>query len=51
VKLDFAKEFDTVEHEALTQVMIHKGFNRKWIGWAQSILSSGTSSILLNVIP
>jgi hypothetical protein len=51
VKLDFAKEFDTVEHEALTQVMIHKGFNRKWICWAQSILSSGTSSILLNVIP
>jgi hypothetical protein len=50
-KLDFAKAFDRIEHEALIQVMKHNGFNGKWIGWAQSILSSGTSSIFLNGIP
>jgi hypothetical protein len=51
LKLDFAKAFDTVEHEALLQVMKHKGFNDKWLQWAASILSTGTSSVLLNGIP
>jgi hypothetical protein len=51
LKLDFAKAFDTVEHEALLQVMKHKGFNKKWLDWAASILSTGTSSVLLNGIP
>jgi hypothetical protein len=51
LKLDSAKAFDTVEHEALWQVMRHKGFNKKWLDWAASILSTGTSSVLLNGIP
>ena len=51
LKLDFAKVFDTVEHEAILQIMRFKGFNEKWIGWAKSVLTSGTSSILLNGIP
>jgi hypothetical protein len=49
--LDFAKAFDTIEHEAILQVMHHKGFNRKWLSWAREILSTGTSAILLNGIP
>jgi hypothetical protein len=49
--LDFAKAFETMEHEALPEVMKYKGFPRKWLDWAASILSSGTSSILLNGIP
>jgi hypothetical protein len=51
LKLDFAKAFDTVEHAALLEVMTYKGFPSKWLEWADSILSSGTSSILLNGIP
>jgi hypothetical protein len=50
-KLDFAKAFDTIEHEAILQVMKFKGFNERWLGWTRSILSTGTSSILLNGIP
>jgi hypothetical protein len=48
LKLDFAKAFDTIEHEAILQVMKHKGFNDQWLGWAKAILTIGTSSIPLN---
>jgi hypothetical protein len=51
LKLDFAKAFDTIEHEAILQIMRHKGFNGKWLQWTSSVLSTGTSSILLNGIP
>jgi hypothetical protein len=51
LKLDFSKAFDTIEHEEILQVMKHKGFNDKWINWAREILSTSTSSILLNGIP
>jgi hypothetical protein len=30
LKLDFAKAFDTVEHEAIIQVTRHKGFNHSF---------------------
>jgi hypothetical protein len=51
LKLDFAKAFDMIEHQAIIQIMKHKGFNSKWLQWTSSILSSGTSAILLNGIP
>jgi hypothetical protein len=51
LKLDFAKAFDTIEHEAILQVMEHMGFNSLWLRWMKEILSTGTSSILLNGIP
>jgi hypothetical protein len=51
LKLDFAKAFDTIEHEVIIQVMQHLGFNEKWIVWIREILSSGTSAILLNGVP
>ena len=51
VKLDFAKEFDTVEHTTILGVMRHMDFLDKWLQWITMILSSGTSSVLLNGVP
>jgi hypothetical protein len=51
VKLDFAKAFDTIEHEAILQILKYKGFDDVWIGWMKEVLSSGSSSILLNGVP
>jgi hypothetical protein len=43
LKLDFAKVFDTIEHEAIFQVMTHMSFDDKTVGWVKDILSSSTS--------
>jgi hypothetical protein len=51
MKLDFAKAFDTIEHDAIIQVMSHMSFDSKTINWVKDILSSGTSKILLNGVP
>jgi hypothetical protein len=51
LRLDFEKAFDTVEHELILQVLSHRGFGPKWLGWVRNILQSGTSSVLLNGVP
>jgi hypothetical protein len=51
LKLDFAKAFDTVEHEAIMKDFAALGFDPKWLQWMHMIMSSGTSSILLNGVP
>jgi hypothetical protein len=51
LKLDFEKAFNTLEQEMIIQVLIHKGFDPKWISWVRNILQSGTSSVLLNGFP
>lgn len=42
---------DKVEHQTILEVLKHKGFTYKWINWVKSILSSGSSSVLLNFVP
>jgi hypothetical protein len=51
LKLDFAKAFDTVEHEAILQIFSAFGCDQRWIMWLKMLMSSGTSEILLNGAP
>jgi hypothetical protein len=40
-----------IEHDAVLAMLKHYGFDDLFIGWINSILSSGTSSVLLNGVP
>jgi hypothetical protein len=51
LKLDFEKAFDKIELEVIIQIIQHKGFLDRWIHWIKGILTSGTSSMLLNGTP
>ena len=51
LNLDFTKAIDTIEHDAMLDIMQHMGFNAKWLDWIKAILSSGKSSVLLNGVP
>jgi hypothetical protein len=51
IELDFEKAFDMVEHKSILSILSAKGFPPKWCLWIDQILSSGTSSILLNGLP
>ena len=48
LKLDFEKAFDTVEHSVILKMLSHLGFPELWIQWVSNILSSASSSVLLN---
>lgn len=51
LKLDFEKAFDKIEHQAIFQILKHKGFGDRWLKWIQDIVGSRTSSVLLNGTP
>jgi hypothetical protein len=51
LKLDFTKAFDTIEHTTIIQMMQQLGFSAKWAAWVHQILSSATTSVLLNGVP
>jgi hypothetical protein len=38
LKLDFTKAFDTIEHNAILDMMKQLGFGHKWIQWTKLIL-------------
>jgi hypothetical protein len=49
--LDFAKAFDTVEHDTIYRMMQQLGFPLAWIRRVSSIMDSATTSIMLNGVP
>jgi hypothetical protein len=51
LKLDFAKAFDMIEHEAVLSMLKHYGANDRFLGWIRAILATGTSLVLLNGVP
>ena len=51
LKIDFEKAFDTIEHKAILEILKCKGFPPLVLKWVKEILTSGSSSILLNGVP
>ena len=40
-----------MEHSAIIKILEHMGFPPRWVDWVNSILSSGTSAVILNGVP
>jgi hypothetical protein len=51
LKIDSEKAFDTLDHEAIIQIMRAKGYPELFLTWVKEVLSSGSSSILVNGVP
>jgi hypothetical protein len=51
LKMDFEKAFDLVEHQAIIQIMSSLGLPVNWIRWVTKILSSASTTVLLNGVP
>ena len=51
LKLDFEKAFDTIEHQAMLDILKAKGFGDRWLTWIKLLFTSASSAILLNGVP
>ncbi|CAN6253637.1 unnamed protein product [Urochloa humidicola] len=51
LKLDIAKAFDSVRWDFLMEVLQQLGFGSRWRYWVSSLLSTSSSTVLLNGVP
>ena len=51
LKAGFSEAFDANEHQAILEILKYKDFDERYLGWISSIMSSGTSSVLVNGTP
>lgn len=51
LKLDFQKAFDSVVWDALDDILAARGFGSRWRDMVSSLLTTGTTSVLLNGVP
>jgi hypothetical protein len=48
MKLDIAKAFDNLRWDFLLEVLHHMGFGTRWCSWVSILLSTASTSVLLN---
>ena len=48
MKIDISKAFDTLSWEFLLEVVSARGFGRRWRSWICGLLSTASTSILIN---
>uniref|UniRef100_A0A453FAV9 Uncharacterized protein n=1 Tax=Aegilops tauschii subsp. strangulata TaxID=200361 RepID=A0A453FAV9_AEGTS len=48
LKLDIARAFDSISWEYLLELLQRLGFSARWRDWIALLLSSSTSSCILN---
>ena len=48
VFLDMAKAYDRVHHDYLRRVMVHCGFDHKFISWVEALYNGATSQVMVN---
>ena len=51
IKLDFEKAFDTIDHQAIIDILRAKGFGERWITWMHMLFNSASSAVMLNGVP
>ena len=51
LKLDFAKAFDTVNWNCLSEIMEVHGFDARWCSWVRSLLQTSRTAVLVNGCP
>ena len=51
IKLEFEKAFETIEHQAIIDILRAKGFGEKWISWTNHIFTSASFAVMLNGVP
>jgi hypothetical protein len=51
LKLDFQKAFDTVSCDFLIKNFQVRGFDQRWMNWAEGLMNTAKTAILLNGVP